>query len=265
MAPDPSAASRVFGITELHEKILIHLSPLDLLHSQRVGRTWLDNIRGSTVIQRIIYPEPVTPEFAWIFKLARKTLDKHLFGECIKDVVSMAEMKSRYSKNARAHSATFNELLLCREYGHGHKTASDRGWQGEVLKLTQQANKALFVHNAPLSCDNMPLVNIALYEMEVKLECGCRGPRSSTDCLNNFSFGRVRNPNGLRVKDLRNFVRKVCPRSRVGALKFPATDPYYPYFRKNSADTSRNGILFPTEAEAHWVKQNRKLVVKWSH
>lgn len=261
MASQPSAAARVFGITELHEKILVHLSPLDLLHAQRVGRVWQDNIRGSTIIQRIIYPEPLTPRFAWIYKWSGRCLDEHLFGLLINNIVSYANANIDHERQAVALSATFNELFLKRDNGDGERSASARAYVGERLVLTEKANEILFAEDAPLSCDEMQLVDIALCELDILLECNCGGPSSSTKCLKDLIWDRLVNPKGLRVKDLRkharNHVRMVCPRPRVRSTRIKNTNVGDMTYKVS------NSILFPTEAEAHWVKLNKKLDVQW--
>lgn len=54
----PSACSRVFEISELHEKILLKLPIQDLLLSQRVGKVWRTLVRTSLPISRALFLVP---------------------------------------------------------------------------------------------------------------------------------------------------------------------------------------------------------------
>ncbi|KXS94627.1 hypothetical protein AC578_2236 [Pseudocercospora eumusae] len=268
MGSHSSAAARVFNITELHEKILVHLSPLDLLHVRRVARTWEENIRGSAVVQRIIYPEPITTEVAWIVDFSTDRdgpLDKHVIGVEVHDVVSMTmdDAMHYYPNAAISRSATFNELLFrrCRlPKMKSRDTAGARITRGELLTLTEQANKTLFADERSLSCDEMLLVDITLDEVEVMVSCGCLGSLSSSNCRNRLVYTRVHNKSGLRVKDIRKHIRQICPISRPESFRFPETLGNSFAF----VNISKNGIVFPNEVEAHWIKQNLKLDVKWS-
>lgn len=53
-AADRTALDKVFDITELHESILSHLPPKDVLLAQRVSKTWKATINGSLMLQRAL-------------------------------------------------------------------------------------------------------------------------------------------------------------------------------------------------------------------
>ncbi|EME81811.1 uncharacterized protein MYCFIDRAFT_215491 [Pseudocercospora fijiensis CIRAD86] len=240
MATSPNAATRVFGITELLEHILIDVSPRDLIHLQLVSKNCKNTIDGSSILQRMIYPEPTDAKFAWVDQYRTRLLSRELLGSYIKDIVPVTDLTSRYPDDSFARSARFNELVLRKQSTDVWGSFAARVIGGEILVFNEKANQILFAHDQPLSCDKMFLTNIPISELELLVECDCN---RTGGCSNHRSFRFVWNPEGFRVGWIREYVRGICSLVQSVRIRFAATDEH------------QNGVVFPTEAEADWVKE----------
>ena len=66
---NPTAASRVFGIQELFEKILVDVDPRTLLLAQRVNRRWKETIETNNALQIKLFFRPATNDEAEVLCL----------------------------------------------------------------------------------------------------------------------------------------------------------------------------------------------------
>ncbi|KAK5124493.1 hypothetical protein LTR85_001710 [Meristemomyces frigidus] len=78
-------SGRLFAIVELVEGIAVHLAIQDILLVQRVSRIFRDTIASSTMLQKALFFQPVTTDFAFFSPEVIFRAFEQLFGEGKRD------------------------------------------------------------------------------------------------------------------------------------------------------------------------------------